>query len=144
SPEPDQVWCPSAQPDWPGAVAHAIISGTAQEPRARPLERTIAVTPDLLQLAAPVEPTEVFRFGAPCLGSGCQHHQGDHCGLGQKVARKWPIVLSRLPACTIRAHCRWFREEGSGVCRKCPQVVTDNVLPDPLMRWVADTKTTLE
>jgi hypothetical protein len=133
-----QLWCPSAQPDWAGAVAHAIVSGTAEAPLSRPLDRALPVTPELLQLASPVEPTEVFRFAAPCLKRGCRNYAQDQCTLGRKVALNLPIALAGLPACPVRRRCRWFHEQGSAVCNKCPQVVTDNVLPDSTMRWVAD------
>jgi len=45
-----------------------VVNGTADEPRLRHLTEPQPVTLELLELAAPVRPTEVFRFAAPCAG----------------------------------------------------------------------------
>jgi hypothetical protein len=96
-PGKDVKLCPSAQPDMAGAVAFGVIGGTAEEPVASYLKETIPVTPELLQLAHPVKPTEVFRFAAPCAESGCQHFSGEDCRLAQKIAADVPTGFQKLP-----------------------------------------------
>jgi len=68
--------CPSAQPEMTDAVVIGVVGGDAETPQLRPLERPLPVTPELLALAEPAAPTEVFRFSAPCLTAGCRHFTG--------------------------------------------------------------------
>ena len=130
--------CPSAQPDMAGAIAFGVIGGTAEEPVASYLKETIPVTPELLQLARPVKPTEVFRFAAPCAESGCQHYSGDSCQLAEKISTDVPTSLQKLPACKIRGSCRWWAEQGRAACFRCPLVVTEHYSAGPDMRAAAD------
>jgi hypothetical protein len=95
-------------------------------------------------LADPVMPTEVFRFAAPCLNDDCKHFQRGACHLATKVARMLSPVSDQLPTCKVRAHCRWFLQEGRGACQRCPQIVTDNVFPTTAMRMTADPDFALE
>jgi hypothetical protein len=136
----EQTLCPSAQPDLPGAKVFAVIGGTAQAVEVSYLSTPAPVTPELLALAHPVAPAEVFRFAAPCAGSGCKHFVGGEskCRLAEKTVRWVPAVVEKLPPCTIRAHCRWFQQEGRAACLRCPQVVTNNMLPSEEMRAAGD------
>jgi hypothetical protein len=129
--------CPSAQPDQEGAVAFGIVGGTAEEPRVGYLEERLPVTPELLELAKPVRPTEVFRFGAPCAEGGCQHFDGAACKLGGKLAAL-PAVVDKLPPCRLRPDCRWFHEQGGAACLRCPMVVTTHYVPAADLREAAD------
>src|SRR5262245_37614164 len=131
------LW-PSAPPEWTSAAVIGIIGGTVDKPVVTPLERTLLVTSEVLALAAPVSPTEVFRFAAPCAGGACQHFRNGACHLAQKIVQLLPSVADQLPFCAIRANCRWFHQEGREACYRCPQVVTDNVYPGDAMRHAAD------
>jgi hypothetical protein len=135
---PADLLCPSAPPDWKGAVAIGIVGGTAEAPRMMSLATPMPVTATLLKLAEPVEPTEVFRFAAPCMNDGCRHYGHGACKLAAKVVAMLTPTTDPLPYCTIRASCRWFQQEGREACRRCPQVVTDNVFPTVAMRKAAD------
>src|SRR5262252_1330711 len=72
----------------------------------------------------PVHPTEVLRLAAPCAGSACQHFDGANCQLATRTVQLLPILVTGLPACVIRATCRWWLQEGREACLRCPQVVT--------------------
>lgn len=70
-----------------------------------------------------------FRFAAPCMQSACSRWLNGKCCVGaaaacaaeeQKLNRS-----SGLPACAIRAQCRWFAQEGSAACSICEHVVYD-------------------
>jgi hypothetical protein len=135
---PTDLLCPSAPPDWQGAVAIGIVGGTAEAPRMTSLATPLPVTETLLKLAEPVEPTEVFRFAAPCAQDGCRHYRHGACQLAAKVVTMLAPATDPLPYCTIRASCRWFQQEGREACRRCPQVVTDNVYPTVAMHKAAD------
>lgn len=138
APQDVPLLCPSAEPGWNDARMIGVVGGTACAPRVTPLERTLPVTPELLALARPVQPTEVFRFAAPCMTSQCHHFGQGACRLAAKIVRKLDAVTDTLPHCLIRAECRWFRQEGREACRRCPQVVTDNALASPAMHEAAD------
>jgi hypothetical protein len=132
--------CPSAQPDQEGAVAFGIVGGTAEEPLVGYLDQPLPVTPELLELAKPVRPTEVFRFAAPCAEGGCQHFDGAACKLGGKLAAL-PAAVDRLPRCRLRPSCRWFHEQGREACLRCPVVVTTHYRPSGELRRAADPAT---
>lgn len=125
------VYCPSAQPDMPGAVVFGVVAGTANEPYVRYLDQLVPVTPEVTDLAQPVEPTEVFRIGAPCAGSRCRHFDGAQCSLVQRITRLLPPEAGNLPACRLRPRCRWWQEQGEEACHRCPLVVTLQHHPSP-------------
>jgi hypothetical protein len=129
--------CPSAQPDWDGAVLIGVVSGTADQPIMTHLNAPPTVTEEILRLASPATPTEVFRFAAFCIGDNCRHFANSKCRLAAQVVRLLPEVAKALPKCAIRADCRWWRQEGKAACLCCPQIVTDNYNPSELMRRAA-------
>lgn len=139
--QPGRLLCPSAQPDWEGAVATGVVGGTVEEPRVRPLAEPTPVSQQLLDLSQPVRPTEVFRFAAPCLCNRCQHFGENECHLAAKIVRMVPPVADDLPQCDIRPRCRWFAQEGREACLRCPQVVTDDAYRSPVMQRASDPET---
>jgi hypothetical protein len=126
--------CPSAEPGWGGAVAFGIIGGTPSKPLVRYLQKTVVVAEELLALAKPVTPPEVFRFAAPCMNAGCVHFKANSCSLVSRVVENLPEVSDTAPRCGIRRSCQWWRQEGVAACRRCPQVVTENYNPSEQMR----------
>lgn len=130
--------CPSAQPDLENCVAFGVVGGTAEAPRLAHLTEPQPVTEELLALAAPVNPTEVFRFAAPCANSACQHFDGSHCRLATKVVQMLPVVTTRLPFCRLRPTCRWWQQEGKAACMRCPQIVTETYNPTEPLQQAAD------
>ena len=129
--------CPSAHPTWSGAIALGVIGGTAKEPSVRYLLDAQPVTQELLNLADPVTPPEVFRFAAPCLNGNCVHFKENTCKLASRVVTLLTEVSDDLPRCPIRATCQWWRQEGLAACRRCSQVVTNNFSPSDDMRATA-------
>jgi len=125
--------CPSAQPQWSGSVAIGVLGGTGEAPRLAHFPIPLQVTEELLEMSAPVSPAEVFRFAAPCMGSGCEHFHDHHCGLVTQIVQILPAVIENLPVCGIRSTCRWWHQQGRAACLRCPQVVTDNYNPSPEM-----------
>jgi len=136
-PKVPPILCPSAQPDWEGAVVIGVMGGSASEPQLSHLNSPLPVTQEILSLAEPVTPTEVFRIAAPCLEAKCQHFVAATCRLAERLSNLLPEITERPPACAIRAQCRWWGQEGLSACRRCPQVVTDNYNPSHLMKKVA-------
>jgi len=139
-----ETLCPSAQPDWDGARVIGVVGGTPERPETAYLDQAQPVTEEILELAGPVAPAEVFRFAAPCANAACGHYDGaEHkCRLAEKTVRWVEQAVDSLPKCSIRASCRWWQQEGPAACRRCPQVVTINFAPSKTMRDAADPQLT--
>ena len=133
--------CPSAQPHMEGSTILGVVGGTPEQPRLAYLAAPRPVTGEVLALSLPVLPTAVFRFGAPCVGSGCKHFSGSVCRLATRVVQLLPPVVDGLPACHLRPDCLWWQQEGKAACLRCPQVVTDARNLSELALRVADPDT---
>lgn len=120
-----------------GSAVFGVIGGDVDEARVGYLKAPLVVTADVLALAEGVEPTEVFRFAAPCAAEGCQHFNGSQCTLVSRIVALVPPVVDELPRCPIRARCRWFSEQGGSACHRCPVVVTRDYRPTPEQRAAA-------
>lgn len=119
------LFCPSAQPEMPDCRIIGIVAGTTQNPRISFLDQFLDPTEEILNLAHPVTPTEVFRFAAPCQGRKCSHFDGKECRLAPQIVQILPVVSPDGIACHLRAVCRWYQQEGNDACKRCPQIVTE-------------------
>ncbi|MCU0536126.1 MAG: hypothetical protein MUD14_19735 [Hydrococcus sp. Prado102] len=126
--------CPSARPEGSNSVVFGVVGGAIEQPDVKYLPEPQPVTEELIALASPVTPTEVFRIAADCATSQCQHFDGQNCRLAQRIVTQLPTVAEQLPPCAIRRDCRWFQQEGKAACMRCPQIITDNATPSELMR----------
>lgn len=124
-----ELLCPSAQPTMAESVVFGIVAGTVEQPQLNHLVKPQPVTEELLALAHPVNPTEIFRFAAPCANSACQHFDGSQCRLATRIVEGLPAVVEQLPPCPIRASCRWWQQEGKAACMRCPQIATETFSP---------------
>jgi hypothetical protein len=84
----------------------------------------VPATPDVLAMAAPLKPTEVFRLAATCAEHQCPHFDGADCRLATRVVQILPAAVDALPPCIIRKDCRWYSQEGGAACRRCPEITT--------------------
>jgi hypothetical protein len=114
-----------------------VISREGAEPRLEYLDEALPATPEVLELAAPAEVSQVFRLAARCEEKKCTHFDGTRCQLAVRIARLMPEVVEALPACNIRHDCRWFRQEGRAACLRCPQIATGNPEADDRLKEVA-------
>jgi hypothetical protein len=130
--------CPSAPPEMEGAVIFGVVGGTAREPRMAHLVQPLPVTDELLALAAPASPPEVFRAAAPCAMSGCAHFVQNRCRLVSRIVEELPEAVDGLPACRIRPDCRWWQQEGKAACLRCPLIVREVVNPSEQYRHAVD------
>jgi hypothetical protein len=129
--------CPSAQPGMGDVQILGVISRDAEEPRLAYLDEALPATPPVLELAAPLDVSQVFRLSARCEERKCTHFDGVDCQLAVRIAKMLPEVVDQLPACNIRRDCRWFRQEGRAACLRCPQILTGNHEADEVLREVA-------
>jgi hypothetical protein len=130
--------CPSSQPGVAGARVLGVVEQTPSGPEVSYLERPIEATAEVLALAAPLHPTEVFRLAAPCQTHRCPHFDGTDCGLATRIVQIMPAVVDQLPPCQIRRECRWFRQEGGAACRRCSQISTVNYDASETMQAVVN------
>jgi hypothetical protein len=107
-----------------GARVIGVVSGTPEAPRIAYLKQSARIPDEVIANLGELQPTHVFRFSAQCEESRCTHFDGSRCGLGQRINEMLEPVVDALPPCTIRPTCRWHAEQGPGICRRCPQVVT--------------------
>jgi hypothetical protein len=129
--------CPSAQPGMGDVQILGVISRDADEPRLAYLDEALPATLPVLELAAPLDVSQVFRLSARCEERKCTHFDGVDCQLAVRIAKILPEVVDQLPACNIRRDCRWFRQEGRAACLRCPQILTGNHEADEVLREVA-------
>jgi hypothetical protein len=129
--------CPSAQPGMGDVQILGVISRDAAEPRLAYLDEAMPAAPGTLELAAPLDVSQVFRLSARCEEKKCTHFDGIDCQLAVRIAKMLPEVVDYLPACNIRPDCRWFRQEGRAACVRCPQIVTGTHEADERLQKVA-------
>ena len=114
-------FCPSAQPH----MREPHVLGVVRDGETSYLAERVPLTDDLLALAQPVSPSRVLRIAARCEENACTHFDGVNCRLATRIVQLLPAVTATLPACLIRAECRWYRQEGRAACLRCPQIVTE-------------------
>ena len=129
--EPLPVMCPSAQPGMKEPRLIGVVTFDQDTPRVAYLNETVPLTDELLDSAKPADPRTVFRIAAHCEESQCTHFDGSNCNLATRIVQILPAVVDALPACLIRASCRWYTQEGKPACLRCPQVVTQPLDPSP-------------
>jgi len=134
----EPLLCPSAQPKMKGCRVLGVVGGTIETPELAYLNQPVPVNEKVLRLAAPLKPTEVFRFAAHCEGKGCLHFDGANCRLATRIVQILPAVTEGLPACPIRPTCRWYQQEGKPACVRCPQIVTQTYEASEAYRRAAE------
>ena len=116
--------CPSAQPGMDECSILGLVQWKGPAPRLEYLNQHVPATPEILAMAAPLKPTEVFRLAATCAEHKCPHFDGQDCRLASRVVQILPAVVDSLPPCIIRRDCRWYSQEGGAACKRCPEITT--------------------
>ena len=122
--EEPQLDCPSAPFDHPEAKLLGVVleeDGVAQVAYA---DKGAELPDDFDADELGIDPGHALRFSAPCANSGCGQWRDGGCGLGKAILEQLKPVVDVAPACTLRATCRWFAENGTQSCLRCPQVTT--------------------
>src|SRR5512137_1457785 len=100
-PHAHELQCPSAQPEMAGATAFGVIDHSNEIPLLGYLDQPTPASQELLDLARPLRPTQIFRFAAPCQGDRCGHWSGAACTLVDRITELLPVVSLTLPPCRI-------------------------------------------
>jgi hypothetical protein len=116
--------CPSAQPGMDNCNVLGVVQHDGPRPMLLYLRAPVSATPNVLAMAAPLKPTEVFRLSATCAEHQCPHFDGADCQLATRIVAGLPPVVDALPPCVIRRDCRWFSQEGGAACTRCPEITT--------------------
>jgi hypothetical protein len=116
--------CPSAQPGMDNCTVLGVVQHEGPAPRLVYLNQILPASQEVLDMAAPLKPTEVYRLAATCAEHKCPHFDGSDCQLATRVVQMLPAVVDALPPCTIRKDCRWFSQEGGAACMRCPEITT--------------------
>ena len=119
-----QKLCPSAQPGMDQCRVLGVVNRDGPAPILEYLNQQLPATPEVLAMAAPLKPTEVFRLAATCAEDKCPHYDGADCRLATRVVQILPAVVDSLPPCIIRKDCRWYTQEGGAACKRCPEITT--------------------
>src|ERR1700736_4110666 len=116
--------CPSAQPGMENCRILGVVQQEGTTPMLAYLNQHVPATPQVLSMAAPLKPTEIFRLAATCAEHQCPHFDGADCRLATRVVQLLPPVVDTLPPCIIRHGCRWYSQEGGAACKRCPEITT--------------------
>jgi hypothetical protein len=114
-----------------------VVQQDGPTPMLAYLSQHVPATPEVLAMAAPLKPIEVFRLAATCAERRCPHFDGADCRLATRVVRMMPAVVDALPPCLIRKECRWYAQEGGAACRRCPEITTVSYDLSPSVRAVS-------
>ena len=101
-----------------------VVQRDGPAPMLEYLTELLPATKDVLALAAPLKPTEVFRLAATCAEHRCPHFDGTDCRLAGRIVQILPAAVTALPPCIIRKDCRWYSQEGAAACHRCPEITT--------------------
>jgi hypothetical protein len=129
--------CPSAQPGMDECRVLGVVQREGPFAVLEYLNQHVPATPEILALAAPLKPTEVFRLAATCAEKECPHFDGEDCRLATRVVQILPAVVDTLPPCIIRKGCRWYSQEGGAACKRCPGITTVSYDLSPQVREVS-------
>jgi hypothetical protein len=71
------------------------------------------------------KPEKRFRFAGNCVKNACKHWKGYKCTLIDGIISNTlsKNTTTKLPDCSIRQECRWYRQCGEMACSICPQII---------------------
>jgi len=121
-----------------------VVQQEGPTPMLAYLNSHVPATPEVLAMAAPLKPTEVFRLAATCAEHKCPHFDGADCRLATRVVQLIPAIVDALPPCLIRKQCRWYSQEGGAACKRCPGITTVSYDLSPMVREVSGLPTMQE
>jgi len=129
--------CPSAQPGMDQCRILGVVRRDGPAPMLEYLNQHVPAAAEVLAMAAPLKPTDVFRLAATCEEHKCPHYDGTDCQLASRIVQILPAVVDALPPSIIRKECRWYSQEGAAACKRCPEVTTVSYDLSPQMREVS-------
>ena len=113
--------CPSA----PATAGASLLGILGADGKIHNLRTKLQVDQAFLETAGDKVEARM-RFTNRCETSGCMQWTGSRCGvIDRAMTMLSEPIAAKLPACTIRATCRWFDQTGPSACSTCAYIVTD-------------------
>jgi hypothetical protein len=115
--------CPSA-PAEEGAIILGVVQADGSVSHIK--DRIPATREFLDAVGQGREPEQRYRFASPCKECACQQWVDGKCSVPERMQEILADTMAsnRLPRCSVRNQCRWYRQSGVEACRVCPWVVT--------------------
>ena len=88
----EELLCPSVWPSMPGAKVFGVVDRSDEQPKLVSLQRPVPVTPELLELVAPADPTHVFRFSGKCAGGYVGEVNSVPGSIGRSIIRNLEVL----------------------------------------------------
>src|SRR6266849_4155803 len=85
--------CPSAQPGMDNCRVLGVVQEDGPTPMVVYLNQFVPASQEVLAMAAPLKPTEVFRLAATCAEGKCPHFDETHCRLATRIVKILPAVV---------------------------------------------------
>jgi hypothetical protein len=120
----ENILCPSAQCE-DGAMLLGVVR---KDGHISFLSKKVVIDQEFVKISRlGRSPEKRFRFADTCVKAGCKHWTKDRCVVIDNIL---DILgpqpdLAKLPSCSIREQCRWFKQLGSKACTVCPEIITD-------------------
>lgn len=115
-------FCPSTTPQ-AGSCLLGVKSADGQIQYIRGLPEAPARL--INRLRSHPEEGQHVRLAAPCAEGRCAQWKGGRCSVPSEVRSQIHNAgQSALPKCDLRPKCRWFEQEGAGICALCFRVST--------------------
>lgn len=124
--------CPSTTLDRATALIGLVDRAEHAEGRITYMVDRCDVPRALHDAAGEIDVGTVARLAGPCAQSGCAHHTSGGCTLAERITATLPVVVDRLPTCSIRRTCRWWHDQGAAACHRCP-AITSSAPAEPTM-----------
>src|SRR4051794_25189430 len=86
--------CPSAQPGMKQCRVLGVVQRDGPTSTLEYLNERVPATDEVLAMASPLKPTEVFRLAATCAEHKCPHFDGTDCQLATRIVQILPAVVT--------------------------------------------------
>jgi hypothetical protein len=118
--------CPSSVAT-PGAV---LLGSVNADGTVGFIETPITIDEAFMEMGKDLELERSFRFSGKCVQSGCRQWKDGNCTVIKRIITAepdWHLQHPQLPACSIRATCRWYAQEGAKACSYCAYITTNSM-----------------
>ena len=120
----ESILCPSAQCE-EGGILLGIVR---KDGHVLFVNKRVTIDEEFVKIShLGRSPEKRFRFADTCMKAACKHWTKDRCKVIDNIIDilASQIESSKLPDCSIRKQCRWFKQHGSKACTVCPEIITD-------------------
>ena len=120
----ESILCPSAQCD-EGAILLGVVQKNGHISFVRD---KVFIDDEFVRIShLGRSPEKRFRFANTCAKAACKHWRNHQCMVVDTIVDicSPQPEMPRLPQCSIRENCRWFKQSGRKACTLCPLIITD-------------------